>query len=437
MLQIMIVINITLSIIILVIMFLEKSRIDNRKIREDINALKNTVNFILDNQEKLERSLRNDITTSAKQGRDESASNLKNFREIITSSMRDISLMERNQLDIMTNQLTALVQTNEQKLNNMREALEKNLKMIQDDNEQKLEKIRITVDERLQTTLEQRLGESFKLVSERLELVHRGLGEMQNLAAGVGDLKKVLTNIKTRGIWGEIQLGSLLEQILAKEQYEENVITKKSSSFRVEFAIKLPGKDDLSQALYLPIDAKFPLEDYNRLLDAQEASDAALKEEAVKALEIRLKSEAKDIKEKYLDPPNTTDFGIMFLPIEGLYAEALRIPGLSETIQRDYRVIITGPTTLAALLNSLQMGFRTLAIEKRSSEVWQLLGTVKSEFIKFGAILDKTKKKLQEATNTIDTAAQKSRNIQRKLTNVQVLSIEDSDNIDNNEVVEE
>lgn len=433
----MIVINITLSIIILVIMFLEKSRIDNRKIREDINALKNTVNFILDNQEKLERSLRNDITTSAKQGRDESASNLKNFREIITSSMRDISLMERNQLDIMTNQLTALVQTNEQKLNNMREALEKNLKMIQDDNEQKLEKIRITVDERLQTTLEQRLGESFKLVSERLELVHRGLGEMQNLAAGVGDLKKVLTNIKTRGIWGEIQLGSLLEQILAKEQYEENVITKKSSSFRVEFAIKLPGKDDLSQALYLPIDAKFPLEDYNRLLDAQEASDAALKEEAVKALEIRLKSEAKDIKEKYLDPPNTTDFGIMFLPIEGLYAEALRIPGLSETIQRDYRVIITGPTTLAALLNSLQMGFRTLAIEKRSSEVWQLLGTVKSEFIKFGAILDKTKKKLQEATNTIDTAAQKSRNIQRKLTNVQVLSIEDSDNIDNNEVVEE
>lgn len=433
----MIVINITLSIIILVIMFLEKSRIDNRKIREDINALKNTVNFILDNQEKLERSLRNDITTSAKQGRDESASNLKNFREIITSSMRDISLMERNQLDIMTNQLTALVQTNEQKLNNMREALEKNLKMIQDDNEQKLEKIRITVDERLQTTLEQRLGESFKLVSERLELVHRGLGEMQNLAAGVGDLKKVLTNIKTRGIWGEIQLGSLLEQVLAKEQYEENVITKKSSSFRVEFAIKLPGKDDLSQAVYLPIDAKFPLEDYNRLLDAQEASDAALKEEAVKALEIRLKSEAKDIKEKYLDPPNTTDFGIMFLPIEGLYAEALRIPGLSETIQRDYRVIITGPTTLAALLNSLQMGFRTLAIEKRSSEVWQLLGTVKSEFIKFGAILDKTKKKLQEATNTIDTAAQKSRNIQRKLTNVQVLGIEDSDNIDNNEVVEE
>lgn len=437
MLQIMIVINIIISIIILVILFSEKSRIDNRKIREDINALKNSINYLSDNQEKLERNLRSEINSSAKQGRDELAGNLKNFREIITSSMKDISLMERNQLDIMANQLTALVQTNEQKLNNMREALEKNLKMIQDDNQEKLEKIRLTVDEKLQSTLEQRLGESFKLVSERLELVHRGLGEMKNLAAGVGDLKKVLTNIKTRGIWGEVQLGSLLEQILAREQYDENVITKKSSTCRVEFAIKLPGNGDSSEPVYLPIDAKFPLEDYNRLLDAQEASDTALKEGAVKALETRLKSEAKDIKEKYLDPPNTTDFGIMFLPVEGLYAEALRIPGLSETIQRDYRVVITGPTTLAALLNSLQMGFRTLAIQKRSSEVWQLLGTVKTEFIKFGDILEKTKKKLLEATNTIDTAAQKSRNIQKKLKNVQILNLEDSDNTNNNDNLEE
>ncbi len=278
----------------------------------------------------------------------------------------------------------------------------------------------------MHATLEQRLGESFKLVSERLELVHKGLGEMQTLASGVGDLKKVLTNVKTRGTWGEIQLGNLLEQILSPEQYAKNVATKLGSNDRVEFAIKLPGKERDGEVVWLPLDAKFPQEDYQRLVEAAEQANVALVDETGKMLEARIKNEAKSIKEKYLDPPRTTDFAILFLPTEGLYAEIIRRIGLTDLLQREYRVTVAGPTTLAAILNSLQMGFRTLAIEKRSSEVWSLLGAVKTEFGRFGEILDKTQKKLQEASNTIETASRRSRAIEQKLKDVQQLPSTDA-----------
>jgi len=295
--------------------------------------------------------------------------------------------------------------------------------------EQKLETIRITVDEKLHSTLEKRLGESFERVSKQLESVHKGLGEMQTLASGVGDLKKVLSNVKTRGTWGEIQLGNLLEQILTIEQYEKNVVTKKGSNERVEFAIKLPGREKQDNVVWLPIDAKFPMEDYQRLIEAQEQANIVLVDELGKSLENRIKLEAKSIRDKYIDPPQTTDFGIMFLPVEGLYAEVLRRPGLCELLQRDYRVTLTGPTTLAALLNSLQMGFRTLAIEKRSSDVWALLAAIRVEFAKFGEMLDKTHKKLQEASDTIESATKKSRTIERKLNKVQELPVAERVNL--------
>jgi len=259
------------------------------------------------------------------------------------------------------------------------------------------------------------------VVSERLEQVHRGLGEMQALAAGVGDLKRVLTNVKTRGTWGEVQLGALLEQVMAPGQYDANVATRKGSSDRVEFAVKLPGRDAPDSIVWLPIDAKFPQEDYQRLIEASERGDGDSIEAAARQLEVRVRQSARDIHDKYLDPPHTTDFGILFLPTEGLYAEVLRRPGLSDQVQRDLRVVIAGPTTLWAVLNSLQMGFRTLAIEKRSSEVWVVLGTVKTQFAKFGEIVGVVQKKLQEATNKMDTIAQQSRTIQRKLKDVQEL----------------
>jgi DNA recombination protein RmuC len=268
--------------------------------------------------------------------------------------------------------------------------------------EAKLEKMRETVDEKLHKTLEERLGQSFKLVSERLEAVQKGLGEMQTLASGVGDLKKVLSNVKTRGVLGEIQLGNILEQIMAPEQYEANVKTKKGSNEHVEFAIKLPGKDDLGQEVYLPIDAKFPQEDYVRLQTAYDSADLAGIDSASKALSASIKKFAKDIRDKYIDPPNTTDFGIMFLPLEGLFAEVVRQPELVAILQREYKIIVTGPTTLAAMLNSLQMGFKTLAIQKRSSEVWQILGAVKTEFTKFGGVLEKARKKISEADDELE-----------------------------------
>lgn len=369
--------------------------------------------------DRIDKTVKDEMLTN----REELSRSIKTFNSMISAQMSEASKLQRSQLDIFSKQLEALTQSNEQRLDKMRETIENRLKHLQEDNSNKLEQMRATVDEKLNATLEQRLGESFRLVSERLEMVHKGLGEMQSLASGVGDLKRVLTNVKTRGTWGEIQLGNILDQILTQDQYSKNVATKRNSNDRVEFAVKLPGKEDKDgEVVWLPIDSKFPQEDYQRLMDAQEQANPVLAEEASKALEQRIKLFAKEIRDKYIDPPSTTDFGIMFLPTEGLYAEVLRRPGLCDFMQREYRIVAAGPTTLIALLNSLQMGFRTLAIEKRSSEVWNLLGAVKTEFVKFGDILDKTQKKLQEASNTIENAARKSRNISKKLKNVQELT---------------
>lgn len=353
--------------------------------------------------------------------REEVVNHLNRFNESVVSRVYESSTNQLAQLESFRKQLNSLTQMNENKFDKLRESMEMQLKSLQGDNNAKLEEMRKTVDEKLNSTLEKRLGESFRLVSERLELVHKGLGEMQTLATGVGDLKRVLSNVKTRGIWGEIQLGNLLEQILTPEQYEMNVATVPSSNERVEFAIKLPGRNELTDVVWLPIDAKFPLEDYQKFVNLQDSADQVVLEEYLKSLENRIKGEAKDIASKYISVPNTTEFAIMFLPIEGLYAEVLRRPGLCELLMTKYKVVITGPTTLAALLNSLQMGFRTIAIEKRSSEVWTILGAVKSEFSKFGDLLDKTHKKLQEASNSIHTAARKSRTIERKLKHVEQL----------------
>ena len=392
---------------------------------------------------------RAEAAANARQVREELNNSLKLFNDSVLARMAEIAGLQKNQLEVFTAQLTKLTQANEERLDrliktneeklegirvtvehkmeSMQVAVEAKLQTLQADNAVKLEQMRATVDEKLHATLERRLGESFKLVSERLELVHKGLGEMQTLAAGVGDLKKVLTNVKTRGTWGEVQLGNLLEQVLTPEQYAANVVTKPGSNERVEFAIRLPAKDQAGSVLWLPIDAKFPLEDYQRLSEAQDRCDLPAIEEQGKALETRIKTEAKTIREKYIEPPYTTDFGILFLPVEGLYAEVLRRPGLCETLQRDFRVVLAGPATLAAFLNSLQMGFRTLAIEKRSSEVWALLGAVKGEFGKFGDVLEKTQRKLQEASNSIDTAAKRSRSIEHKLKDVQALPAEESE----------
>ncbi len=365
---------------------------------------------------------REEISKSLKSQREELSNSINNFGEQLSNRLYEIAKMQKSQLDIFADQLLKLTQSNEQKFDKLQMRVEEQLKEIQENNSRKLEEMRQTVDEKLHATLERRLGESFKLVSERLEQVYKGLGDMQELARGVGDLKNVLTNVKTRGTWGEIQLENLIEQILTREQYEKNVITKKGSNDKVEVAIKLPGRDSSkTETVWLPIDAKFPIEDYQRLLDAQDAANLDAINDAAKGIESRIKSEAKKIAEKYLDPPNTTDFAIMFLPIEGLYAEVLRRPGLAEFIQREYRVTIAGPTNLAAILNSLQMGFRTLAIEKRSSEVWKILSSVKTEFGKFGDVLEATQKKLQEASNKIEEATKSTRKIERQLKDVQIL----------------
>ena len=321
--------------------------------------------------------------------------------------------------------LSALGTQHEQRMNDVRGSLESQLKTLREDNAAQLEKMRATVDEKLQSTLETRLGQSFKLVSERLEAVQRGLGEMQTLATGVGDLKRVLGNVKTRGILGEVQLGALLEQLLIAEQYEANVATVPGSAERVEFAIRLPGADR-DHPVWLPVDAKFPREDYERLLDAQERADADAANLAAVALERRVREEARTIRSKYVAPPHTTDFAILFLPTEGLYAEVLRRPGLFESLQHEHRVTVAGPTTLSALLNSLQMGFRTLAIQQRSSEVWQLLGAVKSEFGKFANILEKAERQLNTVSKSIGDAGKKTRTIERRLRGVESLSGDDA-----------
>jgi len=399
----------------------------------DLIPLLNRLDVLEKGNERTERAVkdeiarqREEIAAQARALREELGASLKSAGDSTINSLGEIGKAQRAQLETFSGQLTKLTDSNERKLGELRTVVETKLTQIQTDNAAKLEEMRKTVDEKLQGTLEKRLGESFKLVSDRLEQVHKGLGEMQALAAGVGDLKKVLTNVKTRGTWGEIQLGSLLEQILTAEQYAQNVATKQGSAERVEFAIKLPGRDGVGNTVWLPIDAKFPKEDYERLMESAERADAAGVEDAAKQLEARIKLDAKNIRDKYLDPPNTTDFGILFLPTEGLYAEALRRTGLMETLQREFRVVVAGPTTLAALLNSLQMGFRTLAIQQRSSEVWILLGAVKTEFGKFGEAIEKVQKKIQEAGNAIDSAASKTKTIQRKLKTVQELPASDA-----------
>ncbi len=328
-----------------------------------------------------------------------------------------------NQTTAQEARLQSLAKQIQDVLETSRCNINERLEAIQRDNATKLEDIRKTVDEKLHATLEERLGQSFKLVSERLEQVHRGLGEMQSLATGVGDLKRVLTNVKTRGTWGEVQLEAMIEQVLTPSQYDKNVATRPGSSERVEFAIRFPGRDG-ETPVRLPIDAKFPMEDYQRLVEAQDCADVAAIEVAAKQLETRIRLEAKTIREKYIAPPHTTDFAVLYLPTEGLYAEVMRRPGLADTIQREQRVTLAGPTNLLALLNSLQMGFRTLAVEQRSSEVWEVLGQVKTEFGKFGEIIAATEKKLQEASNKFSEVSTRGRAIERRLKNVEAMPLE-------------
>lgn len=391
------------------------------KLRQQLDA-------ILARQERLEMMIREEISGNrrensdiARQNREEQALSLKNMNEALLSQMHQNARSQNEQLESFSRQLGNLTHSNEERIETVRKTIEDRLKALQEDNSGKLEQMRATVDEKLHATLEKRLGESFQLVSDRLEKVHNGLGEMRELAAGVGDLKKVMANVKTRGIWGEIQLGNILDTILAPEQYARNIITRPGSSERVEFAVCLPGQGEAGEEIWLPIDAKFPLADYQNYLEACEAGDQGQMAEAARQMENTIRIQAKTIQEKYLDPPNTTDFAIMFLPTESLYAEVVRRPGLLEELQANYRINITGPSTMAAFLNSLSLGFKTLAIAKRSSEVWRLLGGVKTEFGQFGDMLDKTRKKLQEASNHIDKAAVRSRAIERKLRDVEAL----------------
>ncbi len=389
--------------------------------------------------ERLERELRDELGRQGQATRGD----LGTFQQMLLAQSGDVARTQNEQIDSFRGQLAAtqqqqeaalrrfgetlaeqlrlLSETNERRLTEVRTAVEGRLTLLQEGNEKKLDQMRATVDEKLHATLEQRLGESFKQVADRLEQVHKGLGEMQTLARDVGSLNRVLTNVKTRGIFGEMQLAGLLEQVFTPEQYATNVATIPGSAERVEFAIRLPGQRDDGVPLWLPIDAKFPREDYERLLEAQERADPVAVEAAAKALELQLRKEARTIRDKYVAPPHTTDFGILFVPTEGLYAEALRRPGLLEALQREFKVMLAGPTTLLATLTSLQMGFRTLALEKRSAEVWEVLGAVKTEFGKFGEVLAKTKKKLDEASSTIDAAATRTRAMERRLKTVEAL----------------
>ncbi|TXT30011.1 MAG: hypothetical protein FD131_2021 [Rhodocyclaceae bacterium] len=384
---------------------------------------------------RLERELREELARGRREvaeeafrDREERAQSSSLLGQALTTQVVQFGGAQAERLEAFARELNRFSLGLDERFERLKIAVESRLTAIQADNANKLEEMRRTVDEKLHATLEQRLGESFKLVSDRLEQVHRGLGEMQTLAAGVGDLKRVLTNVKTRGTWGEVQLSALLEQLLTAEQFGSNVATKPGSNERVDFAIRLPGKGD-GAVVWLPIDAKYPIEDYQRLLDAQDRGDPAGVEEASRAIETRLKNEAKSIHEKYVAPPHTTDFALLYLPLEGLYAEALRRPGLAETLQRDWRVSLTGPTTLAAMLNSLQMGFRTLAIEQRSAEVWAVLGAVKTEFSKFGEALAHTKKKLDEASNSISKAETRTRQLTRRLKEVEALPVAEAEQL--------
>ena len=405
--------------------------------------------------QQLERSLRDEVARSAGNTRSELAQTLATFQQTLLAQQGDVARTQNEQIDsfrtqlastqqhqadtlgrsgeqqalslkrfseTLIDQLRALSQSNDQRMAEVRTTVEQKLTAIQQDNEKKLEQVRQTVDEKLHATLEQRLGESFKQVADRLDQVHRGLGEMQGLAKDVGSLSRVLNNVKTRGNFGEVQLAALLEEVFTADQFGRNVETIPGSNQRVDFALRLPGRRDDGVPLWLPIDAKFPREDYERLLDAQERADPVAAEIAGKAIEMRLRAEARTIREKYIAAPHTADFGILFVPTEGLYAEALRRPGLVEALQREHKIMLAGPTTLLATLNSLQMGFRTLALEKRSAEVWEVLGAVKTEFGKFGDVLSKTKKKLDEASSSIELAERRTRVMARELKSVEALS---------------
>jgi DNA recombination protein RmuC len=388
------------------------------------------------NVQALERALRQEIAESSRGGRQELTQNLATFQQTLTQQSAEatrtqnsqidafgqqLALLQKSLSDTLTLQLGNVSESNARRMSEIRQTLEAQLAQLQTTNAAKLDEMRATVDEKLQSTLQARLGESFKQVAERLEQVHKGLGEMQTLAQGVGDLKHLLTNVKTRGMFGEAQLEALLEQVFVPDQYAAQVATIPGSKNVVDFAIRLPGRSDNGAPLWLPIDAKFPNEDYERLLDAQGRADVLGAEAAGKALELRIRLEAKSMNEKYVEPPHTTDFAILFLPTEGLYAEVLRRPGLMESLQRDHRVTLAGPTTLLAILSSLQMGFRTLALEKRSSEVWQVLGAVKNEFGKFGDVLAKVKAQTETVLKTLDNAQVRSRAMDRALKKVETL----------------
>ncbi|MHB8054645.1 MAG: DNA recombination protein RmuC [Candidatus Aminicenantales bacterium] len=400
-----------------------------RRTGADLSPLQGRLDSLEKGQERGERELRDEFVRNREEStvqmsalRQEVGTSLKGVSDSVHKEITGLSESQQTRMDGFGDRLGLLVEANEKKGDALRTAVETKLLQLQTDNAAKLEEMRRTVDEKLQSTLDKRLGDSFKLVSERLEQVHKGLGEMQTLANGVGDLKKVLTNVKTRGTWGEIQLGNLLEQVLTADQYDKNVCTKSGSNERVEFAIKFPGRgNDPDKPLWLPIDAKFPKEDYERLIEAAEKGDADAVEESGKKLEAQIKTEAGKIRDKYLDPPQTTDFGLLFLPIEGLYAEVLRRPGLTDALQREFRVSVAGPTTLLALLNTFQMGFQTLAIEKRSADIQKLLGAVKTEFGKFGDVIDKVHKKIMDAGDVIESAKVRSRAIERKLRKVDEL----------------
>ncbi len=394
------------------------------------------INGFAEVSDRLERELRREIGDSARGSRQELAATLATFQQTLVQQTaqavrtqnarfdafsQQLGLLQKTLSDTLTTQLQSVSESNARRMLEVRDTLEKQLAQLQQNNAAKLDEMRRTVDEKLQNTLETRLGQSFKQVADRLEQVHKGLGEMQTLAQGVGDLKHLLTNVKTRGIFGEAQLAALLEQVFTVDQYAAQVVTRRGGKNPVDFAIKLPGRSDSGEPLWLPIDAKFPNEDYERLLDAQGRADGPGAEVAGKALELRIRLEAKSICEKYIEPPYTTDFAILFLPTEGLYAEVLRRPGLIECLQREHRITLAGPTTLLAMLNSLQMGFRTLALEKRSSEVWQVLGAVKTEFGKFGDVLAKVKSQTETVLNTLTSAEQRSRVMGKALRTIEAL----------------
>jgi DNA recombination protein RmuC len=379
--------------------------------------------------ERLERELRTELSNAraetaqnAKHARDELAGNLAQFTQTLQNQLASIASLQNERLATLT-------QSNEQRMEAVRATVESRLELLRTDNAQKLDQMRNTVDEKLHETLELRLGERFKLVSDRLEQVHKGLGEMQSLATGVGDLKKVLTNVKSRGGWGEVQLGALLDEMLSPGQFSKNVATRPGRKESVEYAIKFPGRSEDGTPCWLPIDCKFPLEDYRRLQEAIDRADVGMVEHSRKALEDFFKFEARKIREKYIEPPHTTDFAILFIPTESLYAEAVSRPGLAESLQRDSKVMLAGPMNLAALLNSLQLGFRTLAIEKSSTEVWRVLGAVKTEFGKFGELLAKAKQKLDAVGTTLDDASKKSTTIARKLRDVETLPQAEADRL--------